>query len=206
MSLPILYSFRRCPYAMRARLALQMIGQDVELREVDLKNKPEEMLEVSPKGTVPVLILDDGTIIEESLDVVDWALKPDYSDTEKKLLEELGTVFIKHLNEYKYPDRHENPDIENARETCEEFLSKLNGLCVKNSGSLSGHELSAIDIVVFPFIRQLRIVDPDRFDKLPFPALHRWFDNIHESEMFKTIMEKHEPWSSDQDQVVLQAA
>lgn len=206
MTYPILYSFRRCPYAMRARLALQLIGMDVELREVDLKNKPAALLETSPKGTVPVLILDDSTVIDESLDIVNWALKPEYSETDKKILDDLGTRFIKNLNEYKYPDRYENADPEKAREVCEDFLSKLNALCIKHSGHLSRLDLSALDIIVFPFIRQFRIVDNNHFDQLPYPALQRWFESIHNSDVFNAIMEKHDPWSPDQAQVILKAA
>ena len=190
---------------MRARLALQMAGIDVELREVLLRDKPQDMLDISPKGTVPVLQLTDGQVIDESLDIVNWALTPDYNDTDQKLLDEFPDQFIYHLNRYKYPSRYEGAEPEKSREACEEFLGKLNALLVKNSGGLSRDKISAMDIIIFPFIRQFRIVDNNEFDRLPLPALHHWFTKLINSDMFEIIMVKHDPWASGQDVILLRA-
>ena len=199
---PILYSFRRCPYAMRARMALYYAGINVEVREVDLKAKPQEMLDISPKGTVPVLQLADGTVLEESLDIVNWAV--DQNDPEnwkktdenvlEKYMHEMQDVFIPNLNAYKYPDRYENvkPDI--SEQVCRNYLDRMNAEMVKNSGYLGGMYMSKSDIIVFPFIRQFRIVNEDTFDRLPLPALHRWFSEFYRSDMFNEIMVKRDPW------------
>lgn len=210
--MPVLYSFRRCPYAMRARMALYCADIAVELREVDLKNKPAEMLEASPKGTVPVLVLNDGTVIEESLDIVNWAVDQNdpkgWKDTPDDIMDryahEMADVFIPNLNAYKYPDRYENvkPDI--SYQVCKNYLEQMNATLVKNSGYLGGHKMSKADIVVFPFIRQFRIVDEDDFDRMALPALHRWFSEFWRSDIFNNVMEKYEPWQPGDEPIILQ--
>lgn len=210
--MPVLYSFRRCPYAMRARMALYYADIAVELREVDLKNKPAEMLEASPKGTVPVLVLNDGTVIEESLDIVNWAVDQNdpkgWKDTPDDIMDryvhEMADVFIPNLNAYKYPDRYENvkPDI--SYQVCKKYLEQMNATLVKNSGYLGGHKMSKADIVVFPFIRQFRIVDEDDFDRMALPALHRWFSEFWRSDILNNVMEKYEPWQPGDEPIILQ--
>lgn len=211
MSYPILYSFRRCPYAMRARMALYYAQIAVEVREVDLKNKPAELLEVSPKGTVPVLVLSDGTVIDESIDIVNWAVdqndpenwKETSDDILEKYIHEMTDVFIPNLNVYKYPDRFENAKPDTSQQVCENYLAQMNATMVKNSGYLGGHKMSKADIVVFPFIRQFRIVDEDNFDRMALPALHRWFSEFWREDIYNNVMEKYEPWQTDDDPVIL---
>ena len=210
-NLPILYSFRRCPYAMRARMALYYAEIVVELREVDLKNKPSELLEVSPKGTVPVLVLPDGEVIEESLDIINWAIDQNdpknWKDTPDDILDkythEMTDVFIPNLNAYKYPDRYENAKPDTSRQVCINYLEQMNATLVKKSGYLGGHRMSKADVAVFPFIRQFRIVDEDDFDRLSLPALHRWFSEFWRSDIYNGVMEKYDPWQTGDDIITL---
>lgn len=189
----ILYSFRRCPYAMRARMALSYAGIDTDIIEVDFKDKPKHMLEVSPKGTVPVLCLKDGTVIDESLDIMQWALTqndPDswaYSDL--SLVEENDGSFKKALDLYKYPDRYPGEDTTSARIDGEMFLFKLEGH-LQHQDYLSGDHLSIVDVAVFPFIRQFAHVDKDWFYSLELPCLHAWFKALCEGKLYTQIMEK----------------
>tara|TARA_B100000686_G_scaffold194800_1_gene201728 strand:- start:1056 stop:1718 length:663 start_codon:yes stop_codon:yes gene_type:complete len=202
MTHPVLYSFRRCPYAMRARMALYYAGINAEVREVDLKNKPQALLEISPKGTVPVLHLPDGTVIDESLDILNWAVKQNdpkgwarvSDDVFDKYHKDMTKTFIPNLNRYKYPVRYEDADPDLSRQICEEYLAQMNATMVKNSGYLGEQFMSKSDILVFPFIRQYRIVDNDAFDRLPLPALHRWFSEFYRSDLFNDVMIKRDPW------------
>lgn len=195
-SIPILYSFRRCPYAIRARLALAFSNIEYELREVDLKAKPDSMLKFSPKGTVPVLVLPDNKVIDESYDIVNWAFDIKYPtefapvtneimEETKKVFSSLHESFIFHLNRYKYPDRYDNVDIEHHKEELEKFLLR----CEKH---LSQHKFlladkpTAIDILVFPFVRQLDIAN----DKILSGRLRSWFDLWLEHELFQEVMQK----------------
>ena len=175
--LPILYSFRRCPYAMRARMALVLCGQKVRLRELVLRDKPAEMLEVSPKGTVPVLILPDGRVIDESLDVMHWAvgqagegapIAPPTDDMLALITENDGP-FKGHLDRYKYATRYEDVDEVEHREAGAVFVARLNEQLAM-AGQLFGPEPGFADYAIFPFIRQFRVADPDWFDKQDWPA------------------------------------
>ena len=211
LSTPILYSFRRCPYAMRARMALVKAGINAELREVELKNKPDEMLQASPKGSVPVLILPGGKVIDESKDIMYWALS--VSDPDNWLIPnkesidniiKLNDTKFKHaLDRYKYPNRYPDEDCSGAKDTCLEILKnyeqKING----NGGFIATSHLSMADIAVFPFIRQYVFVNKGAFDSLPLPKLHEWFDNLINSSIFKIIMVKNEPWKSEQSPIYL---
>jgi glutathione S-transferase len=135
-TLPILYSFRRCPYAMRARLALSVSGQTCELREVVLRSKPEALLTVSPKGTVPVLVLPDGSVIEQSLEIMQWALSnhdpeswltPTHAtdETMHQLINLCDGPFKSNLDRYKYPNRYDNVDAIEHRTLASTYLSEL---------------------------------------------------------------------------------
>ncbi len=208
---PTLYSFRRCPYAMRARMALYYSEIAVELREVDLKNKPQAMLDVSPKGTVPVLVLNDGTVIDESLDIVNWAVNQNdpkgWLDTPEDVLDkymhEMGDVFIPNLNMFKYADRYEDAKPDAAQQVCINYMEQMNATLVKNSGYLGGHKMSKADVIVFPFIRQYRIADENGFDTMRLPALHRWFSEFWRSDTFNNVMEKYEPWQDGDAPITL---
>jgi len=201
----ILYSFRRCPYAMRARMALLYAGVTFELREVILKNKPVEMLAISPKGTVPVLQLDDGSVIDESLDImrrgleqadVDGWLKPE-SDTIADMLALIrinDNEFKHHLDRYKYPDRFgPESDPLHHRQKAAAFLTILE--CALNKHAfLFGDQISMADIAIFPFVRQFAHTDRDWFSDQPWVALQRWLKLLISSDLFKQAMAKHAAW------------
>ena len=198
----ILYSFRRCPYAMRARMGLRLANISWEHREVDLKNKPAHMLELSPKGTVPVLLLEDGTLIDESLDILIWALESAdaahiHSPQREEMLaliQENDSDFKANLDRYKYPTRYEDVTDPNLhRANCEAYLSKLNKH-LEDNPYLFGPELSFADIAIFPFIRQFSRVESEWFQSLPYPHLQGWLARMMDSELFLSIMAKHPIW------------
>ena len=201
-NLPILYSFRRCPYAMRARMAIHMSGQKCQLREVLLRDKPPSMLEYSSKGTVPVLILQDGNVIDESLDVIDWALNlndPDNwlrskeNEETKKLIEINDGEFKHHLDRYKYSTRYEDEDPVIHRQKCITFIELLDKK-LKNSRYIFDDNISYVDIVLLPFIRQFRIADIEWFQSLPYENLKEWLSNFLDSSLLNDIMKKYDLW------------
>ena len=209
-NLPILYSFRRCPYAMRARMAIHASGQKCELREVLLRDKPPSMLEYSPKGTVPVLILQDGYVIDESLDVIDWALNlndPDdwqrSKDTKKtkELIKINDGEFKYHLDRYKYSKRYDNEDPEFHRKKCLKFIESINNE-LNNSEYIFDDNISYADIVLLPFIRQFRIADMEWFDSLPYDNLKKWLSNFLESSLLNSIMKKYDLWKEGDKSIV----
>lgn len=198
---PILYSFRRCPYAMRARMGIYCSGLKVTLREIILRDKPDHMLEISPKGTVPVLQLPDGQVIEESLDILRFALKQNdphgLLDCDHKiagaLIEKNDGDFKYALDRYKYPNRYPDEDCTGMKDKTKVFLEQLNEQLADQDYLLGGH-LSYADIAIFPFIRQFANVDRTWFDSQPYPHLHRWLKERLESDLFKSIMPKFKPW------------
>ena len=205
MPMPILYSFRRCPYAMRARMALRMSDIDWEHREVDLKNKPQSMLAASPKGTVPVLQKTDGTVLDESLDIMLWALessqKAVIESPEQQemlaLIQENDTDFKGHLDRYKYPSRYE--DVEDPlehREKANLFLEKLENRLQK-SAYLFGNDVRFADLAIFPFIRQFSRVEEEWFQNLPLPHTKKWLDTLVNSDLFLEIMAKQPFWEEE---------
>lgn len=201
-NLPILYSFRRCPYAMRARMAIHISQQKCEIREVLLKDKPPSMMECSAKGTVPVLVLQSGKVIDESLDVIDWALNlndpynwkrsKDLGKT-KELIKINDGDFKFHLDRYKYSKRYENEDPNFHREKCLTFIKMINEE-LKDSKYIYDNEISYIDISLLPFIRQFRIADNDWFDELPYENVKSWLSNFIDSKLLKSVMPKYDLW------------
>ena len=209
-NLPILYSFRRCPYAMRARMAIHISGQKCELREVLLRDKPPSMLEYSAKGTVPVLILQDGKVIDESLDVIDWALNlndPDdwqrSKDTKKtkELIKINDGEFKYHLDRYKYSKRYDNEDPEFHRKKCLKFIESINNE-LNNSKYIFDDNISYADIVVLPFIRQFRIADIEWFDSLPYDNLKKWLSRFLDSSLLNSSMKKYDLWKEGDKSIV----
>jgi len=196
---PILYSFRRCPYAMRARLAIHVSGLSVQLKEVVLRDKPAEMLALSPKGTVPVLQLPD-QVLDESLDIMLWALVK--HDPENWLNPSIGSMddalalieisdgeFKQALDRYKYADRYPEHSAKYYRQQAEFFLLQLEQLLNKSGYLLSNHAGLA-DMAILPFIRQFAHVDKVWFDQAPYPKLQHWLSGFLLSERFVKIMEK----------------
>ncbi|MBL4608262.1 MAG: glutathione S-transferase [Pseudomonadales bacterium] len=206
--LPILYSFRRCPYAIRTRLAVKSSGIHVALREVVLANKPKEMLACSPKGTVPVLQLVDGTVIDESRDIIMWALEqsdpqswlPNHVHDEKETLRLIDCndyEFKLYLDKYKYADRFPEQSIEYYRQQAEVFLRQLEDK-LHNNLYLLGNDISLADIAIFPFIRQFAHVDKNWFDQSEYKKLQKWLAYFLALPLFNDVMKKYPRWTDDQ--------
>ncbi|MDB5967225.1 MAG: glutathione S-transferase [Polaromonas sp.] len=209
-ALPILYTFRRCPYAMRARLALAVSGQAHEAREVVLRDKPAALLAASPKGTVPVLVLPDGQVIDQSLDVMLWALQQ--NDPEQWLAPEDGSLqdmlaliagndgaFKHSLDRYKYPNRYPDEAADGAkafaldhRARCAAALAPLEAML--DGRWLFGSRASLADMALLPFVRQFAHTDAPWFATRPWPRLQAWLANFEASELYLGIMDKHAPW------------
>lgn len=197
----ILYSFRRCPFAIRARLAISYAQQQITLREVDLKEKPQQMLALSPKETVPVLQLGNGEVLDESLDIMVWALENHDPDgwLQGNLTEMLNLIdkndfeFKGWLDKYKYADRYPTYPACYYRTMAEEFIirleSRLNSNCY-----LFGERISLADIAIFPFVRQFAAVDKDYFQQCPYPFLKIWLNNFNDSTLFKSVMNRYPIW------------
>lgn len=207
---PVLYSYRRCPYAMRARMGLYLSGVQVEQREIEFWDKPASMLKASPKGTVPVLVLSDGTVVDESFDIMRWALSQQdtyqWLDSNGDLpLEQLALVrqcdeeFKIHLDHYKYADRYPEKPAKEYRAQGELFLQQLedrlqNNIHQGGGRYLFGTEISLADIAIFPFIRQFVHVDKEWFAIAGYPALRQWLLQQMESDYFKAVMKNRPKW------------
>lgn len=199
-SIPILYSFRRCPYAMRARMAVAVSGVQVELREVVLRDKPPEMLEVSPKGTVPVLLLPGGEVFEESLDIMHWALAQDdpenwLAHVDSDLIESNDGAFKQALDRYKYPHRYDLPNGLEHRDKAVVHLSALNERLAQ-APFLGGARCGVADIALFPFVRQFAATDQAWFDAQPLPMLHDWLTGLLQSDLFARTMLRYPQWKA----------
>ena len=184
MVLPILYSFRRCPYAMRARMAIVRTGFKIEHREVILRDRPAHMMEISPKGTVPVLLLPDGTVIEESLEIMEFVQSWNLNEDERNWVNRNDNEFKFHLDRYKYPNRYDGVNHLEHREAASEFISDLNQNIPK--GNLSD--------AIFPFIRQFANHDREWFDTQDWDNVHEWLGGNLSSAEFKICMTKYEQW------------
>ena len=189
MSFPILYSFRRCPYAMRARMSIVRTDFQYEHREVLLRYRPEHMMEISPKGTVPVLLLADGTVIEESLEIMQYVLAWELSEFEQKWVTRNDEDFKFHLDRYKYPNRYENVDAIEHREHASVYLADLDEMLGQNVAS------DALSDALFPFVRQFANHNREWFDSQEWNYIHEWLSNNLESEEFSTCMKKYTQWN-----------
>lgn len=209
---PILYSFRRCPYAMRARLAIASAGIAVELREVKLRDKPQALLDASPKATVPVVVDTDGTVIEESIDVMRWALSKtdpegwlaplkEEAEAVEALIAENDGPFKRHLDRYKYPARFpdENPDPTEQRDAALGILAAWDGQIASHSkgtdiGWLFGPAPTLADMALLPFVRQFAHVDSGWFKEQHLPNMQVWLKRFLISDRFAQVMDKYDPW------------
>lgn len=194
----IFYSFRRCPYAMRARLSLALSNKQVQLREVVLKHKPEDMLKASPKGTVPVLIEANGNIIDESIDIMKWALEGSplvHSMTSSMILliKENDEVFKGWLDKYKYADRYPEYSEVYYRQQGELFIGKLEQR-LSTSPMLFNDEYHFTDLAILPFIRQFAFVDINWFNQSKYQYVRQWLYSFIDSDLFHSIMEKYPSW------------
>ena len=203
MKFPILSSFVRCPYAMRARMALKIAGIKCEIREIRLSDKPQHMLKVSPKGTVPILILKD-KIIDESIDIINWVNKKnnifdrdvhiDMHEVTEDIIFLFDNQFKFHLDRYKYSERFKDSDRNFHRTECINILMKLEGE-IKTNNWIFGDKINKLDISILPFIRQFRISDPDWFDNQIFiPKVKNLLQKFTNSKLFKDIMFKYDIW------------
>lgn len=212
----ILYSFRRCPFAMRARAAIYFSKTKVELREVLLRDKPQEMLNISSKGTVPVLKLKE-KVIDESIDIMLWALNiedtnnllnPYNKDKEffLNLIYKFDQSFKYHLDRYKYSNRYLNDCLYEGKEEHKEkalfYLKELQIILKENhSKYLYNNRLSILDLAIFPLVRQFKIADPIWFNNLELEALKKWLDNLINSIFFKKVMYKYDIWNKSNTKV-----
>ena len=197
--LPILYSYRRCPYAIRARMALKLAGVVVEIREISLREKPAHMLQVSPKATVPVLVLSDGSVIEESIEIMLFALKTDALGANihagiVALIMQNDADFKQALDAYKYPERFHTQSQPVYRQQGEVFLRQLENLLQQNTYLFDATPTFA-DYAIFPFVRQFAAVDAAWFsgfnqDSANYPKLRTWLKALVESDLFKSVMQK----------------
>ena len=201
MTLPILYSFRRCPYAMRARMALILASKECELREILLSNKPNEMLKISSKGTVPVLQFSND-VLDESLDIISWAMESHapsvhiYSEAEEllslKLIQLFDSNFKYHLDRYKYSSRYDVDPKEHQQE-CKTILENLEAE-INPSPWIFGKQISLLDISILPFIRQCKIANPNWFFAQNFSKLIDLLNYFENSKLFDQAMQKYELW------------
>lgn len=211
--LPILYSLRNCPYAMRARIAIFKAKQSVILRDLVLSNKPKELFTASPKATVPVLVLTNGTVLEESLDVMLWALNetdPDdllQSEYECSLSEILTLIntfdhsFKVSLEQYKCAKRYRENNVVEYREACEQFIQTLESRLNSHKFLMSNKE-SLADIALLPFIRQFARVERQWYLQSPYPQVRQWLNNYLQSPMFTKVMAKYPIWLEHNEEVL----
>jgi glutathione S-transferase len=221
-SFPIFYSFRRCPYAMRARMALTGSRQQVQLREILLRDKPADMVAASPKATVPVLILDDEQVLEESLDIMLWALKrhdpqgwlsPQLGNLDDMLalIGEMDGDFKHHLDHYKYASRHAPDKVdptefaEGHRAAALQILTRLDQR-LHIHPYLFGDRLALADVAIAPFIRQFANTDIEWFNRQDLPRLQAWLQNFLAADLFTGIMSKYPQWQVDDPVEVFPAA
>ncbi len=204
---PVLYSFRRCPYAMRARMALWVAGITVTLREVKLAAKPPQLIEASPKATVPVLVLPEGTVIEESLAIMRWALAQNdpegwLAGDDPELIATNDGVFKHHLDRAKYPGRYDEDGVTDHRSAALALLAPLEARLTQ-APFLTGDTRSLTDIALFPFIRQFAHIDREWFAARPLPHLQSWLERHIASDLFAAIMPKFAPWAEGDAPVLL---
>jgi glutathione S-transferase len=202
--LPVLYSFRRCPYAIRARLALLASETCCTIREVKLSTKPAELIAVSPKATVPVLVLPDGRVIDQSLDIMRWALARHdpagwLDRVDEALIETNDGPFKHHLDRAKYPDRYEE-DATLHHDACIALLGPIEDR-LGHSAYLCGDEPGLTDAAILPFVRQFASMDCDRFSALPMPHLRGWLDRFLCSSLFEAAMQRFAPWSAGDPEI-----
>jgi glutathione S-transferase len=203
-ALPVLYSFRRCPYAMRARLALAVSDQACELREVVLRNKPQGLLQASPKATVPVLVMPGGEVLDQSLAIMQWALHrhdpehwlaPSHGslDDMLALIAECDGPFKQALDRCKYPSRYPEADTAQARTQAVQWLQGLEEK-LGTHPFLFGNHRALADMAVAPFVRQFAGIDAAWWDAQAWPRLQAWLAQFQASSLFESVMHKLPAW------------
>lgn len=210
-TLPVLYSFRRCPYAMRARLALKIAQINYEIREIELKAKPASMLSLSPKGTVPVFCLPNGQVLEQSLDIMVWAIQQTSQAQQllgNNLQNTLGPAvqqwidlndqeFKPLLDRYKYPNRYpEKSQLDYCQLGLEKMLQPMNSV-LSRQAFLGGQYFNLADIALLPFVRQFSKVNNEIWQQLELPDLKRWLEKWLLTSEFDAVMQKNPVWQAD---------
>lgn len=215
-SLPVLYSLRNCPFAMRARMAIYRSQVPVLLRDIVLSDKPPEMLEASPKGTVPVVVTSCGTVIEESAEVMLWALgendpddlllstNPVMLDSMRGFIHLFDTEFKPCLETYRAAKRYHEPNLVECRQACEKYLSELEDRLTRHSFLISDQE-SLADLALLPFIRQFARVERQWYLQSPYPKLRQWLNQYLQSRMFSKVMTKHELWLVNRRDILMES-
>ena len=182
-------------------MALQYAGVQLEYREIELRNKPQSMLQLSPKGTVPVLYVD-GLVLDQSLDIMRWALKISDPDDWNMLDEDIARTWIEKndgpfktlLDQYKYPNRFPDLKQEDVLSSAIDLMIQPMELALQSSKYLTGNKMSLVDVAIFPFIRQFAAVNPQQFEELPFASVKTWLNQHLESDLFNSVMDKHPAW------------
>jgi len=202
MDIPCLYSFRRCPYAIRARLALAYSAIRVELREIRLSNMPQQFLRLSPKATVPVLRLPDGNLLEQSLDIMHWAVSISdpqqwqvYDFEARELIRKNDEDFKPLLDAYKYADRFPHLSLIEHRNNAAYFLQLLEHRLIDHP-CLTGNRPTLVDAAIMPFVRQFAGVEPQWFEQCEYTGVRRWLDRYIESDLFQSVMAKYAFWQA----------
>lgn len=213
MSIPILYSLRQCPYAMRARIGILQAKQPVMLRDIVMKNIPKEMLDASPKGEVPVLVFEDSSVIDESLDIMLWALKrsdqnnllfnhqPNTFQNMLDLINRNDNEFVDALKRYKAASRYHDSEEINCRQQCEPFISYLEQRLTKHD-YVFGVTASLADYAILPFIRQFSRVDRKWYLQAPYPNLQRWLERHYQDPIFSKAMTKYPQWLDNKESIL----
>ena len=200
--MPILYSYRRCPYAIRARMTLKYASIEYEHREIEFRNKPQAMLLLSPKGTVPVLCVD-GRVLDQSLDIMRWALEKADPDDWRGVDESISQAWVERndgpfkvlLDQYKYPNRFPELNQDDVLNSAIDLMLDPMDNLLQSKTYLLGNKISWVDVAIFPFIRQFAAVNPQRFEDMPLTSLKKWLQQHLESELFNAVMDKHPTWT-----------
>lgn len=214
MSLPTLYSLRQCPYAMRARIALLLAKQPVLLRDIVMTNIPAEMFAASPKGEVPTLVLNDSSVIDESLDIMIWALKqsdpadllykqqPNNFNEILSLIRRNDNEFVEALKKYKAASRYHDSTETSCRKQCEPFISYIEK-CLAEHEYIFGDSPSLADYAILPFIRQFSRVDRKWYLSSPYAKLREWLERHYQNPIFSKAMKKYPQWLDTKEDIIL---
>jgi len=213
MSHPILYSLRQCPYAMRARIGLLLAKQTVLLRDIVMTNIPSEMFTASPKGEVPVLVFDDTRVIDESLEIMIWALnqndpnnllyrqQPHAFQNMLDLIHQNDNEFVEALKKYKAASRYHDDAQNFFRQQCEPFIAYLEKRLTEHD-YLFGNTISLADYAILPFIRQFSRVDRKWYLQAPYPKLQRWLEKHYQNPIFSKAMKKYPQWLENKESIL----
>ena len=213
MSLPILYSLRQCPYAMRARLGLLLSKQPVMIRDIVMTNIPKEMFTASSKGEVPVLVLDDGTVIDESIDIMRWALnindpqdllykhQSNLTEEIENLIQHCDNEFVEALKKYKAASRYHDDAEVDHRQNCEVIIRDIENRLSKQK-YIFGDKPSLADYAILPFIRQFSRVDRKWFIQSPYPKLRSWLEWHYQNPLFSKAMKKYPQWLDEKQDII----